>query len=96
VLNDPIETVTTVIRHEEHRNLRQALEILPQEQREVVILRYYAELTIPEIALAIKQREGTIKSRLSRALDRLEKVLQDDGTIDKEVYNGQDKIRARA
>ncbi|MFC1937186.1 RNA polymerase sigma factor [Chloroflexota bacterium] len=70
---------TALIRSEEQRGLRQALDKLPSEQREAVTLRYFSDLTVPEIAAIMNQREGTIKSRLSRALDRLNEILSRDG-----------------
>jgi RNA polymerase sigma-70 factor (ECF subfamily) len=75
---DPDEAESVVVRHEEQQSLRQALEMLPQEQREAVVLRYFSELTVPEIAAVMGQREGTIKSRLSRALDRLGEILRNE------------------
>jgi RNA polymerase sigma-70 factor (ECF subfamily) len=69
------EPETALIRSEERHSLKQALARLQPEQRETVVLRYYSELTIPEIAAVTGQREGTIKSRLSRALDRLSEIL---------------------
>ncbi|MXY21871.1 MAG: RNA polymerase sigma factor [Dehalococcoidia bacterium] len=59
------------------RHMRQALECLTENHREVLILRYYSEFTIPEIAKVLGLREGTVKSRLSRALDRLQQALTD-------------------
>ena len=67
-----------LVSSENHQLVRQAVSELPSGQREVVILRYYNELTIPEIADAISAREGTVKSRLSRALDHLEEIMQGD------------------
>ena len=67
----------TVERAEQTHHLRQALGLLTTEHREVLILRFYNELTIPEIALALGCAEGTVKSRLSRALRRLEQALRD-------------------
>ena len=65
---------------EERRQLiRRALAGLPPEQREAVILRFYSDLTVPEIAAATRQPEGTIKSRLHRALSRLNVELRDEG-----------------
>ena len=69
---------TAMIRSEERYSLRQALEKLQPEQRESVVLRYYSELTVPEIAAVTGQHEGTVKSRLSRALDRLGEILSRD------------------
>ncbi len=80
VAADPEEAEIEIVRHEEHRQLRQALERLPSEQREAVVLRYFSDLTVPEVAVATGEREGTIKSRLSRALDRLGEILRRDKT----------------
>ena len=63
------------INEEERLHFRRILEILPHEQRETVVLRYYADLTVPEIARALGCREGTVKSRLHRALARLRDVF---------------------
>ncbi len=67
----------TLEREEEAHLLRLALERLSSNHREVLILRYYNDLTVPEMAKALACREGTIKSRLSRALSRLERILSD-------------------
>jgi RNA polymerase sigma-70 factor (ECF subfamily) len=64
-----------LIHEENHHVLREALAELSPEQREAVILRYFSDLTVPEIAAATSIPEGTIKSRLSRALDRLYTVI---------------------
>jgi len=65
-------------RDEERQNLREALDKLQPEHREAVVLRYYSDLTVPEIAAVMGEREGTIKSRLSRALDQLGEILRED------------------
>lgn len=72
------EVETVLLRDEERQRIRQALEILPVEQREAVVLRYFSDLTVPEIAVVMGECEGTIKSRLSRALVRLGEVLRKD------------------
>jgi RNA polymerase sigma-70 factor (ECF subfamily) len=77
---DPDEAEIIAIRSEQRRSLRQAMEMLTDEQREAVILRYYSELSFPEIAIVTGTREGTIKSRLSRALDRLGEILRNRET----------------
>ena len=64
-----------VLRKEERDRVRRSLEKLPQEQREVVVLRYYTDLTVPQIARTLGWRQGTVKSRLHRALDHLREVL---------------------
>lgn len=64
-------------RTEQTHDLRQALDQLATNHREVLVLRFYNELTIPEIAVALGCPQGTVKSRLSRALKSLEQVLCD-------------------
>jgi RNA polymerase sigma factor (sigma-70 family) len=45
--------------------------------RSVVVARYYLDLSTSEVAAALEIPEGTVKSRLSRALDRLGRELGD-------------------
>jgi len=71
-----------MIRNEEYKLLRRALERLPSEQRKVVVLRYFSDLTVPEVAAVMGKREGTIKSRLSRALNHLGEILDKDKTME--------------
>lgn len=53
--------------------LRRAVSALNQGQREVIALRFYIRLTEAEIAKALNISPGTVKSRLSRALQALSK-----------------------
>ena len=55
--------------------IRQALAGLNPDQRQVVVLRFFAGLTVPQLAEAIGVREGTVKSRLHRALGQLRDQL---------------------
>jgi RNA polymerase sigma-70 factor, ECF subfamily len=48
-----------------------ALQQLPPSLRVPVVLRYYADLSEKDIALAIGRRQGTVKSRLHEARRRL-------------------------
>lgn len=48
---------------------------LPDQQRALVVLRYYSNLTDPEIASATGLPLGTVKSTLFRALAELRKEL---------------------
>lgn len=68
VLPDPGPDLTATVRREA---LAQALSLLPDEQRIVVILRFYLDLEIEEIARRSGTRVGTVKSRLHRALKQL-------------------------
>lgn len=48
-----------------------AVNELPDDQREVISLRYFLGLSEQEVAQALGLPEGTVKSRTSRALERL-------------------------
>ncbi|MER5998062.1 sigma-70 family RNA polymerase sigma factor [Nonomuraea angiospora] len=52
-----------------------ALARLPRRQREVLVLRYYLDLSDAEIAKATRVRQSTVRSTASRALDRLQREL---------------------
>jgi len=54
-----------------------AIAELSAEDQEVLHLRYYLELPEREIAAAIGQQPGTVKSRLSRAKERLRATIED-------------------
>lgn len=53
-----------------------ALGALPAEERQIVILRFYEELKLEEIAELLEQPLGTVKSKLYRAFRRLAHTLQ--------------------
>jgi RNA polymerase sigma-70 factor, ECF subfamily len=50
-------------------DLQAVLANLPIEQREVLLMRFVDDMTIPEIAEAINEPVSTVKSRLYRALE---------------------------
>jgi RNA polymerase sigma-70 factor (ECF subfamily) len=56
--------------------LQEALDSLEPGQRQVLALRYYADLQLEEIAEAMDVPLGTVKSRLHRGLERLRERLQ--------------------
>ena len=57
--------------------LREALQALPSEQREVVVLKVYEQLTFEEIGSAVKASINTVASRYRYALQKLRKALGD-------------------
>lgn len=54
---------------------REALDRLPEAQRTAVVLRHVADLPIADIAEATGRAEGTVKSDISRGLDRLRTII---------------------
>jgi RNA polymerase sigma-70 factor (ECF subfamily) len=59
--------------------LHTALAELAPRQRAAVVLRYLADLTVPEVAKAMGCAEGTVKSTLHSALSRLQVELTEKG-----------------
>jgi RNA polymerase sigma factor (sigma-70 family) len=66
-----IESVPTKV------DLYRALKVLPKRQREVVVLRYFGDLTEREIATELGLAPGTVKSHASRGLAALRAQLED-------------------
>lgn len=60
---------------ERSARVRAALETLPEDQREVVWLHWFEELSFPEIAALVGARHGTVKVRAHRAYQALRSVL---------------------
>jgi len=56
-------------------SLLAALRALPARQREVVVLRYYADLSEAQIAAAMGISRGAVKAHASRAKDSLRAIL---------------------
>ncbi len=61
------------------RMIRDALAQLKPSEREALVLRYVADLSHREIALACNLDEATARKRISRALARLRTVMPDQG-----------------
>ena len=57
-----------VVRDEEQRHLAQLLAALPDDQREILLLRLVGELTAKEIGAVIGKREGAVRVALHRTI----------------------------
>ena len=66
---------TAVQSRDDDERVRQSLERLPDEQREIVLLRFYQDLSLEEIAEVAEISLGTVKSRLYHALRLLRGLL---------------------
>jgi RNA polymerase sigma-70 factor (ECF subfamily) len=66
-ISTPISTEST----QYHSELAAVLNVLPQEQREVLLMRFVDDMSLQEIATALNIPIGTVKSRLYRALQTL-------------------------
>jgi RNA polymerase sigma-70 factor, ECF subfamily len=65
-------------------DLRAAIRVLPIEQRAVVVLHYYLDMSVAEIAAMLEISPNTIKKRLGAALRRLRELLGKDPFPDEE------------
>lgn len=54
-----------------HEVLQQAIDRLPRRMRAAVLLRYYDDMTEPEVAAALGVSVGTVKSTVARAVAKL-------------------------
>jgi len=65
-----------VINNEDDATLWKALGKLGEKHRVPIVLRYYHDLSIAEIAEIMEMKEGTVHSRLSIGRDRLRSLLE--------------------
>ena len=77
----PVETVEDLAaRAELHREVAKAMELLPAEQRQAIILKEYHGLTFQEIADLMKCPLSTVKTRVYQGLSTLRKQLGEQMT----------------
>ena len=62
----------------EANDLWRAVRQLDLPDQQIIYLRYFLDLPVSETAEALQIAEGTVKSRLSRALEKLRKIIHQD------------------
>ncbi len=72
---DPLQAV---FNGEQQEEILAAVERLSDDHREILMLRYYEDLSYADIAARLEIKLGTVMSRLSRARDRLLEVIGDE------------------
>jgi RNA polymerase sigma-70 factor (ECF subfamily) len=73
---------TPLLRQEEQQRVRRALEALPVEFREVLVLRELEGLSYKQIADVADLPVGTVMSRLARGRERLQQLLSEGAKED--------------
>ncbi|MEO7319337.1 MAG: sigma-70 family RNA polymerase sigma factor [Chthoniobacteraceae bacterium] len=78
VATDPDEPFfdATIERNESACLINSALQLLPESQREVLVLRIWGELSFAEIATTLGDSINTVASRYRYALDGLRRILK--------------------
>jgi RNA polymerase sigma-70 factor (ECF subfamily) len=67
----------TIIRSQTHDKIRSLVDQLPAEQREVVILRHYADMSFKEIAKLTRVSINTALGRMRYALINIRKMVEE-------------------
>lgn len=70
-----LEPLEELLVAERDRSVRDAVASLPEPYRETIVLRYFAELSVAEIATETGRPIGTVKTHLGRGLLRLRPAL---------------------
>jgi RNA polymerase sigma-70 factor, ECF subfamily len=80
----PLDEAVSVARDADatvdHHDVRVAIRALEESDRRLLLLRYWVDLTQPEVARATALPEGTVKVRLHRARQRLRVALGSCGS----------------
>jgi RNA polymerase sigma-70 factor (sigma-E family) len=71
-----------------HDVVQRALDRLPRQMRAAVMLRYYGDMTEPQVAAAMGVTVGTVKSTVARAVGK----LRDDEQLRQDIEIRQDGI----
>jgi RNA polymerase sigma-70 factor (sigma-E family) len=62
--------------HGDRRRMLAAIATLPIRQREVIVLRYYEDLSVAQIAATLNVSPGAVSSALNRALAALAPIIE--------------------
>ena len=66
-----------MIKSETHAKIRKLVDLLPPEQREVVILRHYADMSFKEISALTRVSINTALGRMRYALINIRKIMEE-------------------
>ena len=72
-----------------------ALATLPPKARVVVVMRYWADLSVDQVADLLGCSPGNVKSQSARALDKLRMVLGESGLPDQLRDDGHEMRSTR-
>ena len=70
-----------VLESERQEEVREALLAVDEGARRAIVLRYFAEMTVPEIAESLGWAEGTVKSRIHRGLQKMRQHFMSESHV---------------
>jgi RNA polymerase sigma-70 factor (ECF subfamily) len=79
VENGSVSTVERLEKDERTAAIRTALEELTSIQRQVIIMKYFVEMSNAEVARALGRSEGAVNAVQHRALRRMGKLIEERG-----------------
>jgi len=71
--------IDSILKEEQKNKLKKSLEQLDPDAKEIITLRYYHNLTYEELEKTLSLKKGTVRSRLSRAKDKLYNLFNSEG-----------------
>ncbi len=78
VLENPEDNVEeTIMKSQTHERIRKLVDALPPEQREVVILRHYADMSFKEISQLTRVSINTALGRMRYALINIRRMMEE-------------------
>jgi RNA polymerase sigma-70 factor (ECF subfamily) len=78
-LDRELTPATAAVRHELQRRMQQAVAELDEDDREIILMRHYEQLSNQEVAAALGLSEAAASMRHLRAVRRLREALQGEG-----------------
>jgi RNA polymerase sigma-70 factor, ECF subfamily len=78
-IHELVAETEIVNQHEERMDLFSAISNLEEKYKTVIILKYYKDLTVPDISEILQCPQGTVKTNLHRGINELKKNLTQGG-----------------
>ena len=94
--DDSPGTEEQVVAKDERQRLREAIALLPEDQREALILTQLEKVPYAEAARGLGVSEGTVKSRVNRAKARLKEILSAERELSPPGNVKKDERRPRS
>ncbi len=79
VVKSDEDLIDYVTRKEEEKTVGNALATLDDDERQIVVLRYFEELSFSEISKIVGKNEGAIRVQVHRILIKLKNRIKDYG-----------------